>query len=186
MPPHPSSQREKKILEKVQEHGSVSIKELAEALDVSAMTIHRHLNKLAADGLVNKLHGEVALPSRLGKGSVNTCDMCGKSTSDRTIFVITLSGGESKRACCPHCGLMLQGQTEGPMQSMTADFLYGHMISVTQAFFVVQSELNICCVPSVLSFGSKQEAEKFMKGFGGRVDGLKGTIDFLMGMTRQT
>ena len=68
---------------------------------------------------------------------------------------------------------------EGVLQSMTADFLHGHMISATQAYFVVQSALNICCVPSILSFGSKQEAESFTKGFGGKVANLKEAIHFL-------
>jgi DeoR family transcriptional regulator, copper-sensing transcriptional repressor len=181
MPSH-SSQREKKILEQVQEHGSVSIKELARSLDVSAMTIHRDLNKLVAEGLVSKIHGEVTVRSRPEKGGGNTCAMCGKVASERTAFMISVTGGESKRACCAHCGLMLQAQTEGVLQSMTTDFLHAHMISATQAYFVVQSELSICCVPSVLSFGSKLEAVKFSKGFGGKVEDMLETINYLQHM----
>ncbi len=47
------------------------------------------------------------------------------------------------------------------------------MVSANQAVYVVGSDLNVCCVPSALSFGSQQEAEKFSKGFGGRVVNMK-------------
>jgi predicted transcriptional regulator len=181
-----SSQREKKILEQVREHGSVSIKELAGALDVSAMTIHRDLNKLAAEGLVSKVHGEVMAPSTPGRGGGNTCAICGKAASERTAFVISVAGGESKRTCCAHCGLMLQEQTDGVLQSMTADFLHGHMVSATQAYFVVQGELSICCVPSILSFGSKQEAGKFTRGFGGKVLSMFDAIHYLQSIMHAT
>ncbi len=181
MPSHPS-QREKKILEQLQEHGSVSIKELAEALNVSSMTIHRDLNKMSAEGLVSKAHGEVTLPTKSGKTAPDNCAMCGKVVSERTAYVISLVNQEQKRACCAHCGLMLQVQTEGLWQSMTTDFLHGHMISANQAFYVVQSELNVCCVPSVLSFGSQQEAERFTKGFGGKVTYMNETIHHLQSM----
>jgi DeoR family transcriptional regulator, copper-sensing transcriptional repressor len=42
--------------------------------------------------------------------------------------------------------------------------------------------LNICCVPSVLTFGSRQEAEKFQKGFGGQLLGMDETVKHLQGM----
>ncbi|MEW6403381.1 MAG: DeoR family transcriptional regulator [Chloroflexota bacterium] len=175
------SQREKKILQELQEHGSASIRELAESLDVSAMTIHRDVNKLAADGLVSKTHGEVTLPMARSN-SADGCAMCGKAIDARTVFVIGISNNEQKRACCAHCGLMLQEQTEKTWQSMTADFLHGHMISANHAFYVSKSELNVCCVPSVLSFGSKQEAERFAKGFGGIVADMQGTVEYLKSM----
>lgn len=64
---------------------------------------------------------------------------------------------------------------------MTTDFLHGHMISANQAFYLIGSDLNICCVPSILSFGSKQEAEKFQTGFGGKLAGMDEAIQFLLG-----
>lgn len=47
------------------------------------------------------------------------------------------------------------------------DFLHGHMISANQAIYLLGSDLNICCVPTILTFGSRLEAERFQKGFGG-------------------
>jgi nitrous oxide reductase accessory protein NosL len=62
---------------------------------------------------------------------------------------------------------------------MTADFLHGHMISAGRAIYVIESQLTVCCVPSILSFGSRQEAERFRKGFGGKLADAKTTVKLL-------
>ncbi len=64
---------------------------------------------------------------------------------------------------------------------MTTDFLHSHMISANQAIYLIGSDLNVCCVPSILTFGSRQEAERFRTGFGGRITDLEGAIVFLLG-----
>lgn len=179
---HNLSKREKLILEEVQQYGSVSIKDLAERLEVSFMTIHRDLNKLVTEGLISKSRGEALLPTR-SKSDTDGCAMCGKVISERTAYIIHMANGERWRTCCAHCGLMLQMPMQGGLwQPMTTDFLYGHMISATQAFYVIQSELKICCVPSVLSFGSQKEAEQFMAGFGGKVATMNETFHYLQDM----
>ncbi|NUM44760.1 MAG: DeoR family transcriptional regulator [Anaerolineales bacterium] len=164
---YPPSQREQIILDEVQKWGSVSIKNLADKLGVSAMTIHRDVNKLVEERAVVKSHGEV-LPVKV-KSDDEGCAMCRKPISDRTAYLLILANGEQKRTCCAHCGLMLQMQMDDVWQPMATDFLHGHIISASQAFFVLHSDLSICCVPSVLSFGSEAEAVKFTKGFGGTV-----------------
>lgn len=174
------SKREKQILERVQAEGSVPIKKLAKALGVSAMTIHRDLSKLAAEGQVVKSHGEVLLPAP-AKENGEVCAMCGKNISERTVFIISLKNGEQRKGCCPHCGLMLQAHLGKVWQAMTPDFLCGHMLTTNQAFYVLQSELSICCMPSVLSFGLKADAEKFAKGFGGTIMDMQEAIHFLQG-----
>lgn len=172
--PH-SASREQNILELLKTQGSASIQELTEALQVSAMTVHRDLNRMAAAGLLQKTHGGAMLTT----ASTSGCAMCGKSVHERTVFLFSLPNGEQRRACCAHCGLMLQQGTPGASQAMTADFLHGHIVSAGQAVFLLESELTVCCVPSVLSFGSRTEAERFQKGFGGRLADFKGTLSFL-------
>jgi len=180
--PYSSIDREKKILELLQTQGSASIQELAEVFNVSNMTIHRDLNKLEQSGQIQKKHGGVTLVEKSLLVSEYTCAMCNKPVSERTVFIVQLDTGEKKRACCGHCGLMIQGQTSNMWQSLTTDYLHGHMVSANQAVYLVGSELNICCVPSVLSFGSQQEAEKFQKGFGGSIVNMETATQQLHGM----
>lgn len=179
-----SLDREQKILDYLKEHGSTSIQELVEVFGVSNMTIHRDLNKLAEAGQVLKKHGGATLPNHAVKAQEesSSCAMCGKTVSERTVFIVKMEDGEEKRACCAHCGLMLQSRSQNVWQSLTADYLYGHMISAGQAFFLVGSEVSVCCMPSVLAFGNKVDAEKFQKGFGGQLLDMDETIQHMRGM----
>lgn len=170
-----SFEREKKIIEFLQRQGNASIQELAEACGVSSMTIHRDLDKLAEAGTIQKKHGGAAL----AEPSPKQCAMCGKSISERTIFIVQLESGEQKRACCAHCGLMIQHHTKGVQQSLTADYLRGHILSAGQAVYLLGSDMSICCMPSVLTFGLRQDAEKFQKGFGGKIANMREAIEYL-------
>ena len=180
--PYSSIDREKKILEFRQKQGSASIQELAEAFNVSNMTIHRDLNKMEQAGYLHKKHGGVTLAGKSHMAGEYTCSMCNKPVSDRTVFIVQLESGEQKRACCAHCGLMIHSQSKDTWQSLTTDYLHGHMVSANQAIYILGSELNICCVPSILSFGSYQDAEKFQKGFGGTLVNMDTAIHQLHGM----
>lgn len=175
--------REKRLLEYLQSNESASIQELAEALGVSNMTVHRDLNRLAETGQVRKKHGGATLHREIaGKRASSSCDMCGKTVSQRTIFTVKFKHGEMKTACCAHCGLMLHSNEKDAWQSLTADFLYGHMISAEQAYYLIGSQVNVCCVPSLLSFGSKEDAQKFQRGFGGKVAKLREAVQYLSGL----
>lgn len=181
MPSH-SLDREKRILEYLHNNKKASIQDLAEAFNVSVMTIHRDLGKLEIAGHVQKKHGGVILlDTSMGGSSQHPCDMCQKPVSERTMFLVTLENGEQRRACCAHCGLMLQSRTPQVWQSLTPDFLHGHMVSAGQAVFLIESDLNICCVPSILTFGSWQDAEKFQKGFGGQLLGMDEALQYFHG-----
>ena len=179
--PQSSLDRETKILDLLHKNGKASIQDLVEAFDVSNMTIHRDLNKLEEAGVFQKKHGGVVLAER-AKSAASSCDMCGKPVSERTMFLLNLETGEQKRACCSHCGLMIQSRSEQTWQSMTVDFLHGHMVSANQAFYLMGSDISVCCVPSILSFSSQQDAEKFQKGFGGMLVTMEQAIHHLKGM----
>lgn len=58
-----ASQRQQIITEEVQSRGSVRVRELAELLAVSEMTVRRDLDLLAARGDVDKVHGGASRPS---------------------------------------------------------------------------------------------------------------------------
>ncbi len=55
--------RRTKILERIQREGSASVAELAREFSVSLITVHRDLDALARDGLVDRVHGG-ARPAR--------------------------------------------------------------------------------------------------------------------------
>ena len=178
----PSSPREQQILALLNKKGRISVQELAEKFSVSVMTIHRDLNQMAAEGQIVKTHGGASLPSQ--PSGENKCGMCGKPLSERTLFIVNLPDGNQRRACCAHCGLMMHSHMGGT--ALTADFLHNHILSANQAVFLLHSELTVCCAPSVLSFGSRADAEKFQKGFGGQLAGMNETLQFLHGATHSS
>jgi Fe2+ or Zn2+ uptake regulation protein len=165
------AERQQKILDLLRERKTLKIHELVEQFKVSPMTIHRDLRNLAAKGLVTKVHGGVTLTRMLPKNEApsNSCALCGNPVPTRTAIIIHGSGGETLHACCPHCGLILLGRQEGSVMAMTADFLYGQMGSAREAVYLVESTVDTCCTPSVLSFTRQQDAQRFQHGFGGRM-----------------
>lgn len=173
----PPAERERQILDILQARGSASIEELAQACSVSTMTIHRDLQRLENMGRIQKRHGGAILADH--KTSETTCAMCGKVTSGKQTFIIHLAGGGQKNACCAHCGLMLFNASKDAWQAMTMDFLHGHIISAHQAIYLLNPDINICCVPTILTFGSRLEAERFQKGFGGTLAGMEEAIRYI-------
>jgi len=53
----PADVRRARILERIQRDGGASVRELARDYGVSAITVHRDLGRLAADGLIERVHG---------------------------------------------------------------------------------------------------------------------------------
>lgn len=49
------------------------------------------------------------------------------------------------------------------------DFISGEWMDPSKMFFVFNSTAVPACAPSWIAFGKKAEAEKFQKGFGGKV-----------------
>jgi DNA-binding transcriptional ArsR family regulator len=162
------AKRRDQILEWLREDSPLRIDVLAERLDVSIMTVHRDLNALAEMGLVEKVHGGVQLPDP-HTVTAATCGMCHMRVKPRLHFVITTAARETERACCPHCGLLLLAREAQDATALLRDFIYGHIVNVRQAYFVVESRIAICCKPSVLAFANEEDARSFRRGFGGRV-----------------
>ena len=53
----PPALRRQQILERIQRDGGVSVADLARDLTVSSITVHRDLEQLSSDGLVERVHG---------------------------------------------------------------------------------------------------------------------------------
>jgi DeoR/GlpR family transcriptional regulator of sugar metabolism len=64
------------MLERIQREGGVSVAELARTYDVSSITVHRDLEQLAGEGLIERVHGGaralVPPPAELGRPMIAT------------------------------------------------------------------------------------------------------------------
>lgn len=172
-------QRRAMMMEWLQEERSLSIEQLAQRFGVSMMTIHRDLDQLAKTGAARKVRGGVmAVEDEPGGGRIirERCVMCGKRVPPRTAWVITRDEGERCHACCAHCGLLHLNHAPGKQPVLAADFLYGQMVNALQAAFVMGSDVTLCCVPGVLCFASRADAEQFQRGFGGELLDFAGAM----------
>jgi DeoR family transcriptional regulator, copper-sensing transcriptional repressor len=165
------SKRQRQILDKLQTEPLLTIPELVEWLRVSAMTVHRDLNQLATAGLVIKTRGGVELPAHNAAGSAKAagCGMCGGEVHARTAFTVQNQQGNLIRACCAHCGLLLLQLTSGAKAAFTNDFIHDRVVDARGAIYLIESQVSLCCVPSILSFLNVEEAHGFRCGFGGTV-----------------
>jgi hypothetical protein len=163
--------RQALILGWLEEQGSLSIQDLQDRLGVSHMTVHRDLTTLEATGSVRKVRGGVMLAAETAdaRRSQQNCQQCGMRIPARS--EVQLTGGDKRKssACCPHCGILMMMQDTAFSYALARDFLHSRMTNMRQASFLVGSEVQTCCVPSILCFASADEAAKFQQGFGGMV-----------------
>ncbi len=163
--------RRRQILNWLEEEDSLSIRELESRLDISHMTVHRDLDKLAEQNLIRKVRGGAMLAQKLEEQHKiqHTCAMCDRRISSRSEFIIMRKGEVQVSACCPHCGILLLSDEVEEESALAKEYLYGRMVNVYQATYVISSDVRLCCVPTVLCFASISDAEKFSHGFGGQV-----------------
>ncbi|NLI68167.1 MAG: DeoR/GlpR transcriptional regulator [Bacilli bacterium] len=172
-----------KIKEIVLERKNVKISELSEELNVSEMTIHRDIKQLVDEGFVIKTFGGVSLAQSAYdlQKNLNVCSVCQRPIHDRFAYQLILTNNRIERACCAHCGFMRQKQLgDQVLQAMTYDLFKGTTVSAQMAYFVIDAAIQVtCCQPQVLAFESKEYAEKFIKGFGGKVLTYKEAMDLI-------
>jgi DeoR/GlpR family transcriptional regulator of sugar metabolism len=160
--------RQQQILLWLHEQTTLTIDDLAARLNVSAMTIHRDLNELAQSGYVEKVHGGVTLAERVSPASeaAHVCSLCGVQVSARTTFLIQREH-EPFYACCPHCGFLMLDDLGQSSTVLVREFIYGRMVNALQATYLIESDIHLCCVPSILAFTSLADAERVQLGFNG-------------------
>ncbi|MBI5945958.1 MAG: DeoR family transcriptional regulator [Chloroflexi bacterium] len=159
------SPRQKEILKLVQEKKDLSIEELRKTIGISQATAYREIQELSQMGLVAKVPGGI---SKI-EATSDRCVQCRGETNARTTFIIEQKDGKKLSACCSHCGMMALANNSNINTAMTIDFVYGKMLNVSQAWYVVNSVVTLCCSPSILSFSNREDATRFTQGFGGEV-----------------
>jgi DeoR family transcriptional regulator, copper-sensing transcriptional repressor len=166
--------RQREILELLDARHILTIQELATELGVSAMTVHRDLNKLASSGRLVKTHGGVALPSQAQTGSSapTPCAMCRRPVPERSAVIMQSPRLGRLTACCPHCGLTLLDRGTSADLMLVTDFLNCHVVSANDATYLVGTDVESCCRPVILAFASPEGAERFQRGFGGEIMSL--------------
>ena len=170
--------RQRHILDRLAEQGTVGIDDLARSLGVSAMTIHRDLDHLTRAGRLRKVRGG-AMPAEHTPVD-DRCLACYGSLNPRTQVVLHWSDGSQRVACCPHCGLMVLSRgAEAIASVLVTDFLFGRIVNGRSATYLAAPEIAICCTPTVLAFEALADAQRFQAGFRGEIIDLDGALAFV-------
>ncbi|MCL6577202.1 DeoR family transcriptional regulator [Kyrpidia sp.] len=168
------AERQKKILSWLQQEGHLKISDLSRRLQVSEMTVHRDVRVLVDQGRVVKTYGGISLASppveAPGRGS-GTCAYCRRPVDDRLSMTANHADGSVETYCCPHCALLACAQRPSQPRSLLGrDFLLGHTVGAAAGWYVMGADMpTLCCEPQVLLFGERQDAERFVRGFGGEI-----------------
>ena len=145
------------------------------------MTVHRDLTRLADTSQVVKTRGGVALPARVATqaSAPMACAMCNHTVPERTAVIVQSQQHGLLGACCPHCGLALLDRCSAADQVFVTDFLYGQMLSPSDAAYLLGSAVSTCCRPGILAFASREDADRFQRGFGGEIMTLTQAQEYL-------
>ncbi|TWD82213.1 DNA-binding LacI/PurR family transcriptional regulator [Kribbella amoyensis] len=111
-------QRHERVLDELRRHGAVRVKDLAELLGVSELTVRRDISALAAQNLLTKVHGGATLPTDLAPAS--TQRRRGSAAPRFTIGMVVPSldyywppivGGARSTAAAQGVAIQLRGST---------------------------------------------------------------------------
>jgi len=95
------------------------------------------------------------------------CPVC-KSDVGGAKFTVTHKSGKETVYSCPRCAL-LDADVKGAKALKATDFLTRMEMDGREAFYLVGTSFGDCCPPFWLTFANREDAEKFAKGFGGRI-----------------
>jgi len=105
-------------------------------------------------------------------GEIKRCQVCGMDVSKypHTKYVVTTTEGKEFITCGVQCGLTLHLRLKEKFKSATAaDLLSNRSFDAQKGFYVYKSTVITDMAPGFISFLTRVNAEKFQKGFGGKV-----------------
>jgi hypothetical protein len=121
--------------------------------------------------------------------AAEACDACQRPIHDR-MRAVAVFEGKREAFCCPACALTAHRQTGRAVRMVRfTDFDTQAKIPPERAFLVRDSDVNMCvrehvmideekhasgaqfdrCAPSIVAFGTRGAAERFVAAHGGRV-----------------
>ncbi|WP_407272978.1 DeoR family transcriptional regulator [Radiobacillus sp. PE A8.2] len=166
-------ERQNRIKDLIQKKHNMKISELSRELEVSEMTIHRDLKPIIEEGFIIKTFGGITLVRDRSNEASNSeeCVFFSRMINEKLAYRLILPNNKIELACCAHCGLLRHRQLgEEVIQAISQDFLRQTTISAPLTWYVMDTSVHIgCCQPQVLLFEWHEHANKFVKGFGGKV-----------------
>lgn len=100
------------------------------------------------------------------------CSICGMDVSRyvHVRYVVTTTDGKTYPTCGVQCGLTLQIRLGNKFKSaMATDLITHREVEAKNAFYVYKSSVITDMAPGFIAFSTKEKAERFAKGFGGKV-----------------
>jgi len=108
----------------------------------------------------------------LWSGEITRCQVCGMDVSKypHTKYRVMTTEGEEFYTCGVQCGLTLHLRLKGKFKSaMATDLLSNRSVDAQKAFYVYKSTVITDMAPGFIAFSTREKAENFAKGFGGKV-----------------
>lgn len=121
--------------------------------------------------------------------SPKICQVCSRAIHQGQEFTLTRTDGKQLIACCPRCGLHYALHHSGEVtRTVATDFASGETLAADQAVYVETTAVSFCsehlvergetgveqlqwdrCMPSLVAFRTRDEAERFHRFYGGRL-----------------
>jgi nitrous oxide reductase accessory protein NosL len=114
----------------------------------------------------------VLMSSILWSGEIKRCQVCGMDVSKypHTKYVVTTTESKELITCGVQCGLTLHLRLKEKFKSATAsDLLSNRSFDAQKGFYVYKSTVITDMAPGFIAFATKANAERFQRGFGGKV-----------------
>lgn len=103
---------------------------------------------------------------------IERCVVCGMDVSKypHSRYVVETTDGKKYTTCGVQCGLTLHLRFKDQWKLATAtDLLSNRPFDVKKGFYVYKSSVITDMAPGFIAFKRRVDAEKFAKGFGGKV-----------------
>ncbi len=112
------------------------------------------------------------------------CSLCGMDLNKYTHvrYTITTTDDQQVTTCGVQCGLLLQLNMGKSFKSAVATALLSHKtIAADKAWYLYHSKIITDMSPGFIAFASRDNAERFQKGFGGTVMTLQEALAIIKG-----